>query len=71
MEVHDVGTPGETLQPGQLFTIEPAMQIPELGVGMRLEDAILITGSGFENLSATVPVEIEAIERLMRAPARQ
>ena len=60
-----------TLQPGRLFTIEPAMQIPELGLGLRLEDAILITETGYENLSAFVPVEIDAIERLMRAPARQ
>lgn len=66
MEVHDVGRPGETLQPGQMFTIEPAMQIPELGLGMRLEDALLITETGYENMSAFVPVEIEAIEQLMK-----
>ncbi len=66
MEVHDVGRHGERLQPGQTFTIEPAMQIPELGLAMRLEDALLVTESGVENMSAFVPVEIEAIEKLMR-----
>jgi Xaa-Pro aminopeptidase len=71
MEVHDVGAPGETLQPGQLFTIEPAMQIPELGLGMRLEDAILITANGYENLSADLPVDVDAIEKLMREPPRR
>jgi Xaa-Pro aminopeptidase len=72
MEVHDVGRPGATLQPGQMFTIEPAMQIPELGLAMRLEDALVITETGYENLSAFVPIEIEAIEQLMkeRSPAR-
>jgi Xaa-Pro aminopeptidase len=70
IEVHDVGRPGPTLQPGQLFTIEPAMQIPELGLGLRLEDALLITETGYENLSAFVPIEIEAIERLMAEAPR-
>jgi len=66
IEVHDVGRGGEALAVGQIFTIEPAMQIPERSLGIRLEDAILITSSGYENLSAFVPVEIADIERLMR-----
>lgn len=70
MEVHDVGRGGATLQPGQMFTIEPAMQIPALGLAMRLEDALVITETGYENLSGFVPVEIEAIERLMREATR-
>jgi Xaa-Pro aminopeptidase len=66
MEVHDVGRHGETLQPGQMFTIEPAMHIPELGLAMRLEDALVITETGYENMSSAVPVEIAEIEKLMR-----
>ena len=68
MEVHDVGRPAPTLEPGMIFTIEPAMQIPEEHVGIRLEDMILITDSGFENLSAFIPVEPDEIERIMREP---
>jgi Xaa-Pro aminopeptidase len=68
MEVHDVTRRADVLEPGRLFTIEPAMQIPELGLGLRLEDAILITETGYENLSASLPVEIDAIEKLMREP---
>lgn len=68
MEVHDVKNPTPTLEPGQLFTIEPAMQIPEEHLGLRLEDVILITANGYENLSAFVPVEIEEIEKLMSQP---
>jgi Xaa-Pro aminopeptidase len=71
MEVHDVGGPPATLEPGQIFTIEPAMLIPEEHVGIRLEDMILITDTGYENLSAFVPIEIDDIERVMREPGLQ
>src|SRR5215471_18103404 len=52
MEVHDVRNPTPTLEPGQVFTIEPAMQIADEHVGIRLEDMLLITENGYENLSA-------------------
>ncbi len=68
MEVHDVRNPTPTLEPGQIFTIEPAMQIPDEHLAIRLEDMILITETGYENLSAFVPVEIEDIEKLMAEP---
>lgn len=65
MEVHDVRMSSDTLEPGMIFTIEPAMQLEEEHLGLRLEDMILMTESGYENLSAFVPVEIDAIEKLM------
>lgn len=65
MEVHDVRYPTPTLEPGYVFTIEPAMQIQDEHVGIRLEDMLLITEKGYENLSAFVPVEIADIEKLM------
>jgi Xaa-Pro aminopeptidase len=68
MEVHDVRLPTQTLEPGQLFTIEPAMTIPDEHIGMRLEDVILITETGYENLSSFVPVEVADIEKLMAEP---
>ena len=68
MEVHDVRVPTATLEPGQLFTIEPAMTIPNEHIGIRLEDVILITPAGYENLSAFAPVEIADIEKLMTEP---
>lgn len=70
MEVHDVTRPTDVLVPGQLFTIEPPMPVPELGIGMRLEDAILVTGTGYENLSAGIPMEIDAIEKIMQERRR-
>jgi Xaa-Pro aminopeptidase len=72
MEVHDVSGrtgPGPVrYEPGMIFTIEPAMQIADEHLGLRLEDMILITESGYENMSAFVPVEIDAIEALMKEP---
>jgi Xaa-Pro aminopeptidase len=71
MEVHDVGKPPATLEPGYIFTIEPALQIPEVHLGIRLEDMILITETGYENLSASVPIEIDDIEKVMKEPGLQ
>ena len=65
LEVHDVELPYDELKPGMIFTIEPAMTIPEDRVYIRLEDVILITPDGYENLSGFVPVEPGDIERLM------
>jgi Xaa-Pro aminopeptidase len=69
LEVHDV-TAGRknVLQPGELFTIEPPIAIEDETLAMRIEDVILITQSGYENLSAFVPIEIEDIERLLAEP---
>jgi Xaa-Pro aminopeptidase len=68
MEVHDVGRPAATLEPGMIFTIEPGMQIPDEHIGIRLEDMILITDAGYENLSAFVPIDIADIEKRMAEP---
>jgi Xaa-Pro aminopeptidase len=65
LEVHDVRLPTPTLEPGEIFTIEPEMRIEEMHLGLRLEDMILITESGYENLSAFVPIQIADIEKLM------
>ena len=65
MEVHDVTVPFDELRPGMILTIEPALTIPDDRVYVRLEDMILITPTGYENLSAFVPSEIADIEKLM------
>lgn len=68
MEVHDVPNPTPTLEPGYVFTIEPQMTTDDGELSVRLEDIILMTPDGYENLSAFIPSDIEAIERLMTQP---
>jgi Xaa-Pro aminopeptidase len=69
LEVHDPGgLQAETLEPGRIFTIEPQFRLEEERLGIRLEDMILITESGYENLSEFVPIEIADIEKLMAEP---
>ncbi len=65
MEVHDVQLPYDELKPGMIFTIEPAMTIPEDRVYIRLEDVLLVRPNGYENLSAMAPIEPDAVEKLM------
>jgi Xaa-Pro aminopeptidase len=70
MEVHDVDVEGEgdVFKPGMVFTIEPALTIPDDRVYVRLEDVIVITETGYENLSESLPYEIADIEAAMAAP---
>jgi Xaa-Pro aminopeptidase len=69
LEVHDPGgLQADTLEPGRVFTIEPQMRIEEEHLGLRLEDMILITGTGYENLSQFVPIEVKDIEKVMAEP---
>ena len=66
MAVHDVGTYGnEGLRPGMVFAIEPGLYNPDTGIGIRIEDTVLITEDGCEVLSKAVPKEIDEIEALM------
>lgn len=70
MAVHDVQPDFDVLEPGMTFTIEPALTVPDERVYIRLEDAILITETGYENLSGFLPMEPEAIEKLMAEHGR-
>jgi len=70
MEVHDVNPPYDVLKPGMVFTIEPALTIAEDRTYIRLEDVIVMTETGYENLSAFAPSEPEAIEKLMAETGR-
>jgi Xaa-Pro aminopeptidase len=63
---HD-GSPRDfPLQPGMVLTVEPGLYYPEKGIGVRIEDTILITADGCEVLTAAVPKEIAEIEALLR-----
>lgn len=66
MDVHDVGDYQAPLAPGMVLTIEPGMYLPAERIGIRIEDDILVTETGFEILSAGAPRDPGEIERLMR-----
>lgn len=66
MATHDNGPSGWVLQPGMVFTIEPALRVPEERIYIRLEDMIAVTPTGIEIMSDFVPRDMGAIERLMR-----
>jgi Xaa-Pro aminopeptidase len=68
MEVHDVERNFTQYEPGMVFTIEPALTIPDERVYVRLEDMLVITPNGYENMSSMAPVEIDAVEKLMAEP---
>jgi Xaa-Pro aminopeptidase len=55
------------LEPGMVFTIEPKIYVPELDIAIMIEDVILVTEDGYENLSADAPRTVEDIERIMGA----
>ncbi len=66
LDTHDVGHFNNPIQPGMVFTCEPGIYIPEEGIGIRLEDDLVITNSGLPfNLMSNIPIEIEEIEEIM------
>ncbi len=65
MDVHDVGPYFTPLQPGMTFTIEPGIYIPGESLGVRIEDVILVTATGSENLTKAAPRTAADIEALM------
>ena len=66
MEVHDVGAANKALEPGVAFTIEPGLYDAETNIGIRIEDVVVITEDGCENLSEGTPRDRAAIETLMK-----
>lgn len=58
VDTHDsLGAP-RYFQPGMVLTVEPGIYIPEEGIGVRIEDDILVTKDGHENLSAQLPTAL-------------
>jgi len=57
---------GPVMQPGMVFTCEPGIYIPEEGLGIRLENDILVTSKTPIDLMSAIPLEVEDIEELMR-----
>lgn len=66
MSVHDVGEPDWAFVPGVVFNVEPLLSNAATKTHVRLEDTVLVTASGSENLTAGVPAEIDQIYALMK-----
>lgn len=66
MATHDVGIDAGPLRPGMVFTIEPALRIPEEQIYIRLEDMIVITDKKAEILTDWLPMDMESIEKIMK-----
>jgi Xaa-Pro aminopeptidase len=68
MAVHDVGGGPSVLKPGMVFANEPLCVFPDENLGVRVEDTILITEDGCENLTAGIPRTVKEIEAQMKKP---
>ncbi len=66
LDVHDIGDRYLPMQAGMVFTCEPGIYIPEEGLGIRLENDILVTSKDPVDLMASIPLEVEDVEEIMR-----
>lgn len=65
LDTHDVGGYEAPMAENMVFTVDAGIYVREWGIGLRIEDNVLVTADGCENLSAAIPGTIEAIEQIM------
>jgi len=63
--VHDIAPMNGPFEPGWVMTAEPGIYIPDEGIGVRLENDVLVTDKGPIDLCAHVPIEADEIEQLI------
>lgn len=67
LDTHDVSdTLDKPLEPGNIITCEPGLYFKEFGIGVRIEDDVLITETGHDNLSKNIIKEIADIENFLK-----
>jgi Xaa-Pro aminopeptidase len=67
LDVHDVGSMYHKMQVGQVWTVEPGIYIPEEGIGVRIENNVVIQKDGVTDLMKKIPVEADDIEERMNS----
>lgn len=67
LDVHDVGNMYGKMVPGMVWTVEPGIYIKEEGIGVRIENNVVITKTGNTDLMKNIPVEVEEIEEIMNS----
>jgi Xaa-Pro aminopeptidase len=67
IDVHDIGERYGQLDEGMVITCEPGIYVRAEGIGIRIENDILITANGPVNLMEGIPIDTEEIEHLMNA----
>ena len=65
LETHDISISGYPLTKGCVITNEPGLYLEQEGIGIRIEDDLLITDDGCEELSSDIIKEIDDIEEFM------
>ena len=65
MDTHDIVPRDSVLQVGNMITVEPGIYIPEEKIGVRIEDDILVTKTGYKNLSEGIPKEVDELEEIL------
>jgi Xaa-Pro aminopeptidase len=71
LDVHDPGDSCKPFEPGMVITMEPGIYIPDENLGVRIEDDVLITETGYKFLSERLPRKPEEIEKIMADAAKQ
>jgi Xaa-Pro aminopeptidase len=71
LNVHDPGEYCKPLEPGMVVTMEPGIYIPEENLGVRIEDDVLITETGYKLLSERLPRDPAEIEKIMAQAAAE
>ncbi len=66
IDVHDLGTRVEPIEPGMVFTVEPGIYIEEEQMGIRIENNFWITENGNIDLMKDIPITVDEIEELMK-----
>jgi Xaa-Pro aminopeptidase len=70
LDVHDAGRYDLPLPVGAIFTVEPGVYLPDRGFGVRIEDEVLVTETGYRLLSSRIPRKLEEVEAWVAAARR-